>query len=117
MQALSSNQDHVAIVLSRTGENKRLVDIAKILQENGVKSILLTPIKESKLVTMCDEFLYVANTEEYLDMGSLIFGAGVRYYLDVLFGLLLSKNYKAVEVLYDRFENAFGRVEDNWRLW
>lgn len=117
MQALSSNKDHVALILSRTGENKRLVDIAKILQENGVKSILLTPIKDSKLVTLCDEFLYVANTEEYLDMGSLIFGAGVRYYLDVLFGLLLSKHYKAVETMYDRFENTFGRVGDNWRLW
>lgn len=118
MQALTSEpKTHVAILLSRTGENKRLIDIAKILKKKKVQMILLTPAKDSTLVKLCDEFLYVANTEEFLDMGGLIFSAGVRYYQDVLFGLLLSKHYEQVENIYDCFENIFGRLSDKWRLW
>ncbi len=117
MQALICDKTHVAIILSRTGENKRLIDIAKILNRRKIKSILMSPVKNSTLAKLADEFLYIANTEEYLDMGNMIFNVGVRYYQDVLFGILLAQDYWGIKRTYDQFEDIFGRLKDPWHLW
>ncbi|WP_196598163.1 MurR/RpiR family transcriptional regulator [Pectinatus frisingensis] len=117
MRALTCDNTHVAVFLSRTGENKRLIDIAKILQKRKIKSFLLSPVKNSTLAGLIDEFLYIANTEEYLDMGNMIFNVGVRYYQDVLFSILLSQDYWNICRTYTEFEDIFGRLKDSWHLW
>lgn len=117
IQAITSTIEHVAIILSRTGQNKKLIKIARLLREKKVKTILLTPEKGSALVKLCDEFLYVANTEAFLNLGSLIYGAGVQYILNVLFSLLLAKNYDQVVKINADYEAATGRTEDDWRTW
>ncbi len=117
MQALNSDETHVAVIISRTGENKRLIEVAKILKQKKVKIILLGTAKNSTLAELADELLYVANSVEYLDLGGMIFSVGVRYYQDVLFSLLLSRNYQGLEKFYDSFEDVFGRLGDKWRLW
>lgn len=117
MQALTSDPSHIAIIISRTGANKRLIDIAKILKNRKVKVILLSPIKNSALSKLSDEVLYIADTKEYLDMGILIFNVGVRYYLDVLFAMMLSENFWDIKNTYDKFEDIFGRLKDPWHLW
>jgi DNA-binding MurR/RpiR family transcriptional regulator len=117
MQALHADQHHLAIIISRTGENKRLIAVEKILRERGVHTVLFTSSCESTLAQYCDEFLYVANTVEYLDLGGMLFSVGMRYYSDLLFSLLLSRDYKRLEKSYDHFEDIFGRLHDDWRLW
>lgn len=118
VQALNSNENHLAMIISRTGENKRLIRTAQILQERKVKTVLFTTNKQSTLAKNCDEFLYVANSPEYLDFGGTIFSVGVRYYLDVIFAILLSKNYLNVEDFYNNFEiNYLGRIDNPNRLW
>lgn len=116
-QALNSDKEHVAIILSRSGENRRLIAIAKILKKRGVKTILFTVKKGSTLSHFADEFMYVANTADYLDMGGFIFSAGVKYYLDTLFGLLLARHYDEMTAFYDSFEDVLGRMDDPHRLW
>ena len=118
VQALNSNENHLAMIISRTGENKRLIRTAQILQERKVKTVLFTTNKQSTLAKNCAEFLYVANTNEYLDFGGTIFSVGVRYYLDVIFGLILSRNYSSAEDFYNNFEiNYLGRIDNPDRLW
>lgn len=118
VQALNSNEDHLGIIISRTGENKRLIRTAQILQERNVKTLLFTTNRQSTLAKICDEFLYVANSPEYLDFGGTIFSVGVRYYLDVIFGLILSRNYSSAENFYNNFEiNYLGRLDNPNRLW
>ena len=118
VQALNSNENHLAMIISRTGENKRLIRTAQILQERKVKTVLFTTNKQSTLSKNCDEFLYVANSSEYLDFGGTIFSVGVRYYLDVIFGLILSRNYSSAENFYNNFEeNYLGRLDNPDRLW
>ena len=116
-QALKSDSSHVAIIISRTGENKRLIRTAGILRKRNVKIILLSASKETTLAKNCDEFLYVANTIEYLDLGSTIFSAGVSYYFDVIFGLFLSRNYKKTDKFYNELEDYIGRLNDPNRMW
>ena len=118
VQALNSNENHLAMIISRTGENKRLIRTAQILQERKVKTVLFTTNKQSTHAKNCDEFLYVANSPEYLDFGGTIFSVGVRYYLDVIFGLILSRNYSSAEDFYNNFEiNYLGRIDNPNRLW
>ena len=116
-QALKSDSSHVAIIISRTGENKKLIRAAEILRKRKVKIILLSASKETTLAKKCDEFLYIANTIEYLDLGATIFSVGVNYYFDVIFGLFLARNYIKTDKFYNELENYIGRINDPNRIW
>jgi len=116
-QALIADSRHLAFLISRSGENKKLMQTAKILRKRKVPTVLLTCAKEAPLVKLCDEFLYVANSNDYLDCGGNIFSVGVRYYQDVLFGILLSRRFQEVERFYEEFENNIGHIDDRDRLW
>ena len=113
--ALLSDKSHLAIIISRSGLNQRLIRTARILKKQGIKTILLSVNRETKLACLCDEFLYVANTLDYLDLGGNIFSVGVRYYFDVLVSLLLSRHFTEVESFYKEFENYLGHADDDDR--
>jgi len=115
--ALIADKHHLAIIISRSGLNQRLIRTARILKKQGIKTILLSVNRETKLACLCDEFLYVANTLDYLDLGGNIFSVGVRYYFDVLVSLLLSRHFTEVESFYKEFENYLGHADDDDRLW
>jgi DNA-binding MurR/RpiR family transcriptional regulator len=116
-QALISDKTHFALLISRSGENQRLMRTARILKERHVPTALLSCQKDTPLAKICDEFLYVANTLDYLDCGGNIFSVGVRYYLDVLFGIFLSRNFQEIEEFYDVFEASIGHPDEKDRLW
>ncbi len=116
-QALISDRTHFAIIISRSGENRRLLRTAKILKERHVPTALLTSAKDAALVPLCDEFLYVANSLEYLDFGGNIFSVGVRYYLDVMVGILLARHFGDIEQFYQVYEKHIGRQDSPDRLW
>lgn len=115
--ALNSDSTHVAILISRSGVNQRLLRTARILRERHVRSILFSCDRTTPLSKFCDEFLYVANTIDYLDCGGSIFSVGMRYYMDVLFGCLLSRHFSEIEQFYKHFENYLGHTDDKDRLW
>ena len=115
--AMLADRSHLAIIISRSGLNQRLIRTARILKKQGIKTILLSVNRETKLACLCDEFLYVANTLDYLDLGGNIFSVGVRYYFDVLVSLLLSRHFTEVESFYKEFENYLGHADDDDRLW
>ena len=117
-QALISDKaHHLAIIISRSGENRRLMRTARILKERKVPTILMSRAKDAPISPLCDEFLYVANTFEYLDLGGNIFSVGIRYYFDVLTAIILSRHYNEIEDFYSVFENHIGRTDDKDRLW
>ncbi len=115
--ALCSDKSHVAFIISRSGMNQRLTRTAHILKKNGVPMILLSTSSQTELANLCSEFLYVANSIDYLDLGGNIFSVGVRYYFDVLISMLLAHHFQEVEAFYVEFENYLGHVEDKNRLW
>lgn len=117
-KAVMFKKEDVAILISRTGENKNLIRISQVLKRKGAKIILLSASKDTSLDKLCDEFIYIANVIDYLSMGGVIFSVGCRYILDVLFGILFSKNYKSVEKFVGEFETVNGKsVHDPNRLW
>ena len=115
--ALLSDKSHLAIIISRSGLNQRLIRTARILKKRDIKTVLISVNRETELAGLCDEFLYAANTLEYLDLGGTIFSVAVRYYFDVLVSMLLSRHFKDIETFYDDFENYLGHPDDCNRLW
>jgi DNA-binding MurR/RpiR family transcriptional regulator len=99
--------------------NKRLLRTAQLLKQQVTKIVLLSTSEKTPLAKYADEFLYVANTLDldYIDMGGMIFSVGVRYYQDVLFGLLLSLDYDDIEKFTNRLDDGMGHFDDNDRLW
>ena len=117
-QAQYSDKSHLAIIISRTGENRRLIRTAQILKTRHVPIVLLSVAKDAPLTRYADEFLYIANTIEYLDYGGTVFSVGARYVMDVLFSMLLSRDYERIEKNYDEFESYIGRLHENdRRIW
>ena len=64
-KAFLTDKEEVAILISRTGENRRLIEIAKILKKKKVKMISLSGNRDTTLDKICDEFIYIANVTEY----------------------------------------------------
>jgi DNA-binding MurR/RpiR family transcriptional regulator len=118
-QAMLSDSTHLAFIISRTGLNKRLLRTAQLLKQQGTKIVLFSTSHKTPLAKYADEFLYVANTLDldYIDMGGMIFSVGVRYYQDVLFGLLLAQDYDDIEIFTNRLDDGMGHFDDNDRLW
>lgn len=117
-QAVMFDKKDVAILISRTGENRRLIRIAQTLKTKNIKMILLSANKNTTLAKLCDEFIYIANVVEYLSMGGVIFSIGCRYILDTIFGFVVAKNYSRVEKFTNDFDTVNGKgVQDINRIW
>lgn len=117
VQALASNPHHLAFIVSRTGENRRLINVAKVLKKRKTPLVVFSTERYSTLSRMADEFCYVANTELFLYLGSIVFATGLKYYFDVLFGLLLSRDFDKHKVFYDSYESISRGPDDPSRLW
>ena len=88
--------------------------LSRIAKKAGVSVGVIYKYYEDKdaLFNAC-----VKNTLDYLDCGGNIFSVGVRYYLDVLFGIFLSRNFQEIEEFYDVFEASIGHPDEKDRLW
>lgn len=92
--ALLSNEKNAAIVISQTGENSRLVELAKILRKNGAKVIVITQNSESSLGKVADEYIYAATTKDIEAFSNQSFFSSVKYILDILWGLEFSLKFE-----------------------
>lgn len=94
MQAFASVEGHVAIIISRTGENQMLYRIATILCEKKIPLLVLTESRHSSLAKISTEHLYLYNVHRFTDMGTILFQTSVQYLFDLLFAILFSRNFE-----------------------
>ena len=94
MQAFASVEGHVAIIISRTGENPMLYRIATILCEKKIPLLVLTESRHSSLAKISTEHLYLYNVHRFTDMGTILFQTSVQYLFDLLFAILFSRNFE-----------------------
>lgn len=112
LQALIKKEKHLAIMISHTGENAKLVEIAKTLKRNHTKLIVIATGKKQTLSTWGDEFLYAASSMGMNEFWSAVFFTSAKYLLDVLFGLEFSYRYDENMRLNQVYEKI-----GNDRLW
>lgn len=94
MQAMASSSGHVAMMISRTGENIKLQRIAKLLHDKHIPLIVLTESRNSSLAKLSTEHLYVYNVHRFSDMGTILFQTSAQYVFDLLFAILFSQNFE-----------------------
>lgn len=87
LQARNSTRNHLAFLISRTGENRFLIDIAKLLKEKSIKILLITANKNSTIADLSTVVFPVASTDKIEELGTRVFLTGAKYVIDVLFAL------------------------------
>lgn len=96
-QAINSSPDSCAIIISHSGENRRVVKIAKILKRQRVPMILITSEGDSTLSQMAS---YIVNTgtkeQRSLSAKLTTYGSqtAVHYILDCIFSFVYAKDYQ-----------------------
>lgn len=109
INALMSDEKHFAIFISHTGENGKLVEIAKILKEKKTKFLVITANKDSTLVSLADDFLFASAPKSFQEFLFPTFFSSAKYLLDILWGLEFAMEYDkniALNKIYDKIGEA-----------
>lgn len=109
LNTLIAPEGHLAILISHTGENFKLIELARLLRRNGTKLIVITSSKETTLGKMADEFLYAPRPatvgEVETDKLSIpTFFTATKYLLDVMFSIAFSGQYVKNMSLNHRYD-------------
>lgn len=109
LNTLIAPEGHLAILISHTGENFKLIELARLLRRNGTKLIVITSSKETPLGKMADEFLYAPRPatvgEVETDKLSIpTFFTATKYLLDVMFSIAFSGQYAKNMSLNHRYD-------------
>lgn len=94
-QAYNTNPETCAILISYTGENAGILNIAKMLKKKKTPIIALTSIGENQLSKYSDCTLFLTTREKlYSKIASFTINTSIAYLLDVLYSLYFSINYQ-----------------------
>lgn len=97
MMAADSSKKHLSIFISRTGENRMLINMARTIRGRGGRIMLITSEKGTTLEGLADIVLPVASVKKLEELGPRIFLASAKYVVDVLFAsLVVQKGIKNV---------------------
>ena len=97
---------HIAIVISHTGRNERLAEIAGLLRKGGTKVIVISAVRDGIIAKQADEFLYGAGSGKVEEFWSSMFFASGKYLLDILYGMEFSRRYDENLALNNKYEKS-----------
>ena len=90
LQATGAPKDHVGFIISRTGENRMLLDIAHLLKLRGISIILITAARDSSIAALADVIFPVEKNKKMEELGNRVFLLGAKFVMDVLFAVLMT---------------------------
>lgn len=93
VQAVNSNKDHVAILISYSGETKEILNIAKILSDNSVETVSITSSQKNSLVNLTNINLFVSSKETSFRSGAMASRTSTLYVIDLLYSVCVSLDY------------------------
>ena len=91
LSAAGMQKGHVGFFISRTGENRMLIDIAHLLRLRSVPRLLITSAPSSTLASLADVTFPVATVNTMEKLGPRIFLLGAKYVTDLLFAVLMTR--------------------------
>ena len=104
LSALSTQPGHLAILISHTGENTRLIELARLLRRGRAKMIAITSRKDTTLGRMADEFLYAPIAQGMDRMWTSTFFTAAKYLLDLMYAIVFCGDYNDNMALNQRYE-------------
>lgn len=87
----TGGKKHLGFFISRTGNNRMLIDIARLLTMKKSPIILITANNNSELAAMADVTFTVASVENMEELGPRVFLLGAKYVTDILFAMLMTR--------------------------
>ena len=93
IQAINSNKNHFAVLISYSGETKEILEIAHILQNNNVPSVSITSRTENKLMNRTLYNLFVTSKESNLRNGAIASTTATLYMVDLLYTTCISLDF------------------------
>ena len=91
MEAYVVPNNYAAIFISRTGENKMLLEIAKRLKEQGVPIICITSDARSPIASLASVSFLAPTVDTLEGFGPRLFMLGATFILTVLYGVMLTR--------------------------
>ena len=104
LSTLSALPGHLAILISHTGENGRLIELARLLRRGNTRTIVITSGKDTTLGRMADEFLYAPIALGMDRMWSSTFFTAAKYLLDLMYAIVFCSDYNSNMALNQRYE-------------
>lgn len=96
VQAVNSNTEHLAILISYSGLTKEILDIAEILQKKDIETVSVTGYGNNKLVKKCKYNLFVTSREALIRSAAIYSRMSMLNLIDVLYFVYYNKNYDYV---------------------
>lgn len=88
------SQDVLSFVVSHSGQNTTMVDIAYFLRKKRMRVIAITGKTNSTLSLICNESLYIDSSSHQMPHIMTLYGLSIHYVLDVLMTSLIFKKLK-----------------------
>lgn len=114
LMSLNQQEGHLAVIISSTGENRILCEVAKNLKKTKTKSILITAVEKSTLSRICSETLLATSTFEVEKYKTIMFSTSAKYFIDIIFCCLFSKHFDAVMNLNEAYQSI--RKDNMWYI-
>ncbi|MDM8101662.1 MurR/RpiR family transcriptional regulator [Oceanobacillus oncorhynchi] len=107
--AASEDRSHmVAILISITGKNPLILEIAKYLKSKGIYVVGISGAATSELEEYCDELIQIDNKKLILSMEVISAVIAIQYVLDIFFSMLLANDYeKNIQASLDILNKPF----------
>ena len=105
LNTLSAQPGHLAILISHTGENTRLIELARLLRQKNIKRIIITNDKQTALAQLADEFLFAATSDGMDKMWSNTFFTAAKYLLDLMYAIVFCGDFSDNMSLNHRYED------------
>lgn len=114
LMSLNRQKGHLAVVISSTGENRILCEVAKNLKRSETRSILITAVEKSTLSSICNETLLATSTFQVEKYKTIMFSTSAKYLIDIIFCYLFSKHFDAVMNLNEAYQSI--RKDHMWYI-
>ncbi|QIL46841.1 MurR/RpiR family transcriptional regulator [Vagococcus coleopterorum] len=94
-EAANLDNKTLAIIISYSGETKRILELVPFLKHSGVPILALTSIGDNSLVKETDNVLYISTREKlYSKIGSFSSHTSICFLLDIIYSCIFSIDYK-----------------------
>lgn len=103
MMARTCPPDHLAIILSYTGQTEDTLRVADYLKQNKVPSVSITSHTDNALLELCDVNLFVDSFESVYRIGGMSSRLSSLHLLDILFSAYMNR-------YNDRLEEAIEKT-------
>ena len=92
--ANNSTERDLAFIFSYSGKTKEMLNILKILKNNGTTVIAITRFTPSAISKQADHNLYVASVNPLFDKEAISSRLAALNIIDILYTIYIMKNYK-----------------------